>query len=88
MKVLVIGGGAREHALCRSLLADPDVDRVICAPGNAGIAEIAQTHPLDVVDPDAVGELATRLGVDFVVIGPEGPLVAGAADRVRARGID
>lgn len=88
MKVLVIGGGAREHALCRSLQADPDVDEVMCAPGNAGIAEITQTHPLDVMDPDAVAELATRLGVDFVVIGPEGPLVAGAADQVRARGID
>ncbi|HVQ87362.1 MAG TPA: phosphoribosylamine--glycine ligase [Actinomycetes bacterium] len=87
MKVLVVGAGAREHALCRSLASDPDVDRIICAPGNAGIADLVETHPLDVSDPEAVADVATGLGVDFVVVGPEVPLVAGAADRVRDRGI-
>ena len=87
MKVLIVGGGAREHALCRSLLLDDDVDRLICAPGNAGIAEITETHPLDVGDPAAIADLATGLAVDLVVIGPEVPLVAGAADAVRERGI-
>jgi phosphoribosylamine--glycine ligase len=87
VKVLIVGGGAREHALCRSLLLDDDVDRLICAPGNAGIAEITETHPLDVGDPSAIADLATGLAVDLVVIGPELPLVAGAADAVRERNI-
>jgi phosphoribosylamine--glycine ligase len=86
--VLVIGGGAREHALCRSLHLDEDVERLICAPGNAGIAGLAETVPVDVANPVAVADLAASLGVDLVVIGPEGPLVAGAADAVRAKGID
>ena len=87
MDVLVIGSGAREHALVRSLLADPAVDRVICAPGNAGIAAECAVRPVDVTDPEQVGDLAVETDVDLVVIGPEVPLVAGAADAVRARGI-
>lgn len=90
MKVLVIGGGAREHALCRSLSLDPDVREVHCAPGNAGIAEVAATHPVDALDGDAVTALAARLGLtgaDLVVVGPEAPLVAGVADAVRAAGV-
>ena len=87
MRVLVVGGGAREHALVRSLLADPDVSDVLAAPGNAGIALDVATVPLDVTDAEAIGELAADLMVDLVVVGPEGPLVAGAADAVRARGI-
>ncbi|MGQ0466049.1 MAG: phosphoribosylamine--glycine ligase [Sporichthyaceae bacterium] len=87
MKVLVIGGGGREHALCRALAQDADVQELHCAPGNAGIAVIAKLHQVDAVDPDAVAGLATELGVDLVVVGPEGPLVAGAADAVRAAGI-
>ncbi|MBZ4318013.1 phosphoribosylamine--glycine ligase [Streptomyces huiliensis] len=87
MKVLVIGGGAREHALCRSLSLDPDVTALHCAPGNAGIAETAQVHPVDALDGAAVAELAASLDADLVVVGPEAPLVAGVADAVRARGI-
>ncbi|MFB7364670.1 phosphoribosylamine--glycine ligase [Streptomyces hydrogenans] len=87
MKVLVIGGGAREHALCRSLSLDPDVTALHCAPGNAGIAEVAELHPVDQLDGGAVAELATGLGADLVVVGPEAPLVAGVADAVRAVGI-
>ncbi|MCA6094321.1 phosphoribosylamine--glycine ligase [Streptomyces sp. SCA3-4] len=87
MKVLVIGGGAREHALCRSLSLDPDVTALHCAPGNAGIAEVAQVHPVDALDGAAVAELATSLRADLVVVGPEAPLVAGVADVLRERGI-
>ncbi|WP_406266306.1 phosphoribosylamine--glycine ligase [Actinacidiphila glaucinigra] len=88
MNVLVIGGGAREHALCRALSLDPDVESLHCAPGNAGIAEVAELHAVDALDGAAVADLAERLGADFVVVGPEAPLVAGVADAVRARGID
>jgi phosphoribosylamine--glycine ligase len=87
VRVLVVGGGAREHALVHSLLADPSVTEVLAAPGNAGIATEIDTMPLDVTDPVAIAELAGDLAVDLVVIGPEGPLVAGAADLVRAQGI-
>ncbi|MER6777509.1 MULTISPECIES: phosphoribosylamine--glycine ligase [unclassified Streptomyces] len=87
MKVLVIGGGAREHALCRSLSLDPDVNALYCAPGNAGIAEVAELRPVDALDGAAVARLATELGADLVVVGPEAPLVAGVSDAVRAAGI-
>ncbi|MGW5199832.1 phosphoribosylamine--glycine ligase [Streptomyces spiralis] len=87
MKVLVIGSGAREHALCRSLSLDPDVTALHCAPGNAGIAEVAELHPVDALDGAAVSALATELGADLVVVGPEAPLVAGVADTVREAGI-
>ncbi|MGW0859424.1 phosphoribosylamine--glycine ligase [Streptomyces sp. NPDC002690] len=87
MKVLVIGGGAREHALCRSLSLDPQVTALYCAPGNAGIAEVAELRPVDALDGDAVARLAAELGAGLVVVGPEAPLVAGVADAVRAAGI-
>ena len=87
MEVLVIGSGAREHAIITALLADPDVTRIVCAPGNAGIAREVEVRPIEVTDADAIGDLAAELDVDLVVIGPEVPLVAGAADAVRARGI-
>jgi phosphoribosylamine--glycine ligase len=89
VKVLVVGSGAREHAIVRSLRLDPSVDEVVAAPGNPGIAELASCEQLPggVTDPDGVVELATRLEVDLVVIGPEAPLVAGVADAVRAAGI-
>jgi phosphoribosylamine--glycine ligase len=88
VKVLVIGGGAREHALCRSLSLDPEVTSLHCAPGNAGIAEVAELHAVDALDGPAVAHLAESLGAEFVIVGPEAPLVAGVADAVRARGID
>jgi phosphoribosylamine--glycine ligase len=87
VRVLVLGGGAREHALVRALLADPDVESVVCAPGNAGIARDVRTAPLDLTVPSDAAALALSLAVDLVVVGPEGPLVAGVADAVRASGI-
>ncbi|TGD13823.1 phosphoribosylamine--glycine ligase [Brevibacterium sp. S111] len=80
MKVLVIGSGAREHALVLALSRDPQVDAVIAAPGNPGIAQIAHTEAVDASDSAAVTALAESLDVDLVVIGPEAPLVAGVAD--------
>ncbi|MER6630448.1 phosphoribosylamine--glycine ligase [Streptomyces sp. NPDC000987] len=87
MKVLVIGSGAREHALCRSLSLDPAVTALHCAPGNAGIAEIAELHQVDALDGKAVAALAAELEAGLVVVGPEAPLVAGVADVVREAGI-
>ena len=87
MKVLVIGSGAREHALASALLGDTAVSHVIVAPGNAGIAALFDTVPVDIADPQAIAYLATAQDADLVVIGPEVPLVAGAADAVRERGI-
>ena len=86
MKVLVIGTGAREHALVSALAADPVVDAVIAAPGNPGIATTALTEPVDPLDPAAVTDLARRHAVDLVVVGPEAPLVAGVADALREAG--
>ena len=87
MKILVIGGGGREHAICVALSKDESVTALHCAPGNPGIAQVAEPHPVDALDPAAVASLAVDLGVDLVVVGPEAPLVAGVADAVRAAGI-
>ncbi|MBY6679050.1 phosphoribosylamine--glycine ligase [Rhodococcus sp. BP-332] len=87
MRVLVIGSGAREHALLIALAADPEVSAVMCAPGNAGIETVAQTYPVDVASGEAVVSLARERGADLVVIGPEVPLVLGVADAVREAGI-
>ncbi|MBT0772687.1 phosphoribosylamine--glycine ligase [Kineosporia sp. J2-2] len=90
MKVLVVGPGAREHALVRSLATDPGVTGLFAAPGNPGIAGLVGEHncfAVDALDPQAVAALATDLGADLVVVGPEAPLVAGVSDAVRAVGI-
>ena len=79
MKVLVVGGGGREHALAWKLRAEPGVEEVVCAPGNAGIG--ARTVAVDAGDPAAVLALAVEEGVDFTVVGPELPLANGVADR-------
>ena len=87
MRVLVLGSGAREHALCLALAADPAVTALACAPGNAGTAALAEQRGVDPCDPSAVVALARELSADLVVVGPEAPLVAGVADAVRAAGI-
>jgi phosphoribosylamine--glycine ligase len=87
VRVLVIGSGAREHALCLALAADPSVTALVCAPGNAGTVAIAEQRGVDPLDPAAVAALARDVAADLVVVGPEAPLVAGVADAVRAAGI-
>jgi phosphoribosylamine--glycine ligase len=87
VRVLVIGSGAREHALLTALRKDPGVDYLAIAPGNAGTSALAEQYDVDVTSAAEVSQLATRLGVDLVVIGPEVPLVVGVADAVRAAGI-
>jgi phosphoribosylamine--glycine ligase len=87
VRVLVLGSGAREHALCLALAADPAVTSLVCAPGNAGTAAVAEQRGVDPLDGVAVARLAAELDADLVVVGPEAPLVAGVADAVRAAGI-
>jgi phosphoribosylamine--glycine ligase len=87
VRVLVIGSGAREHALLLALRRDPQVDAVAVAPGNAGTTSIAEQYDVDITSGEEVVKLATRFGADLVVIGPEVPLVLGVADAVRAAGI-
>jgi phosphoribosylamine--glycine ligase len=86
MRILVVGSGAREHALCRKLAREPGVDGVICAPGNAGIAREFRTVVVDPADPEAVLALAEAEPVDLTVVGPEAPLARGIADVFSARG--
>ncbi|MEO6880919.1 MAG: phosphoribosylamine--glycine ligase [Mycobacteriaceae bacterium] len=86
MRVLVIGSGAREHALLLALARDPTVSELHCAPGNAGTQRVATNHPVDPVDAAAVVALAQQVSADLVVIGSEVPLVLGVADAVRAAG--
>jgi phosphoribosylamine---glycine ligase len=87
VRVLVIGSGGREHALARALAADPAVTQLHAAPGNPGIGELAELHAVTATDPVAVADLAGWLRADLAIIGPEAPLVAGAADSVRAAGV-
>jgi phosphoribosylamine--glycine ligase len=87
MTILVVGSGAREHALCWRLSRDPGVSRVICAPGNAGIARQFDCMPVDAADPEALLALAERAKVDLTVVGPEAPLANGVADLFIKRGM-
>jgi phosphoribosylamine---glycine ligase len=85
MRVLVLGGGGREHALVARLAADPGVT-VISAPGNPGIAQIAPIYPIDLTDPPGIAALAAREQIDLTVVGPELPLSAGVVDRFEQDG--
>ncbi|MEL7544993.1 MAG: phosphoribosylamine--glycine ligase, partial [Pseudomonadota bacterium] len=87
MNVLLIGGGGREHALAWAITASPLLDTLICAPGNAGIAQIAECAPLDASDHEAVIAFCRDRDIDFVIIGPEQPLVEGLADALAAASI-
>lgn len=87
MKVLVVGGGGREHALAWKISRSPLAERVLCAPGNAGTAEVAENRPVAADDVGGLAKLAKKEAVDLVVVGPEVALVAGVADRLRKEGI-
>ena len=87
MRVLVIGSGAREHALLLALRRDPQVTGLAIAPGNAGTPRLAEQHDVDITSGEDVVALAREVRADMVVIGPELPLVLGVADAVRAAGI-
>jgi phosphoribosylamine--glycine ligase len=87
MNILILGGGGREHALAWAVRQNPKCDRLIVAPGNAGIAAIARCAALDILDPAAVVEFCAAEAVDFVIVGPEAPLVAGVSDALRAAGV-
>ena len=85
-RVLLLGGGGREHALAWGLARSPLVDDIVCAPGNPGMAMLGECVPVDAGDPSAVAALADRVDADLVVVGPEDPLVAGVVDALTARG--
>jgi phosphoribosylamine--glycine ligase len=87
MNILLIGSGGREHALAWKLAASPLADRLVCAPGNAGIAREAECIALDIADHRAVIAFCKANGIDFVVVGPEAPLVAGLVDDLEAAGV-
>jgi phosphoribosylamine--glycine ligase len=85
MKILVLGGGGREHALSWKIRLSPMVEELFCSPGNAGIAEIADCPPLASSDAEAVADFVARQGIDLTVVGPELPLVNGIADKILAK---
>jgi len=87
MKVLVVGGGGREHAIAWKLAAERDVREVVCAPGNAGIASVARLAAIDAGDPEALAQFAARERIDLTVVGPELPLGRGIADLFQSRGL-
>jgi phosphoribosylamine--glycine ligase len=88
LRILLIGGGGREHALAWKIAQSPLCEKLIVAPGNAGTAMVAENAPIDIADHGAVVALAKAQGIDFVVIGPDAPVVAGLGDDVRAAGLD
>ena len=87
MNILILGGGGREHSLAWAAMQNPKCDRLIVAPGNAGIAAIAECAALDILDGGAVVDFAQANSIDFVIVGPEAPLAAGVADDLRAAGL-
>lgn len=87
MNILILGSGGREHALAWAVKQNPKCDRLICAPGNAGMAKVAQCLPLDIEDGAAVVRFCHTHAIDFVIIGPEAPLAKGVSDDLRAAGI-
>ncbi|MCR8546526.1 phosphoribosylamine--glycine ligase [Salipiger sp. P9] len=87
MNILILGGGGREHALAWAVMQNPKCDKLIVAPGNAGIAQIAECATLDIEDGGAVVEFAGENAIDLVIVGPEAPLAAGVADALRDAGI-
>lgn len=86
MNILILGGGGREHALAWAVLQNPKCDKLIVAPGNAGISKIAECADLDILDGGVVGQFCEENAIDFIIVGPEAPLAAGVADDLRNAG--
>ena len=86
MKVLVVGGGGREHALIRKIKESPKVTEIACCPGNGGISYDAACYPVSATDIDGVVDLAKKIGADFVVVAPDDPLVMGMVDALNNAG--
>ena len=87
MKILVVGSGGREHALCWAFAQSPLCQKLYCAPGNAGIANVAECLPIPAENVDEIVAICRKLSIDFVMVGPEVPLALGLADKIRAEGI-
>ena len=87
MKILVVGSGGREHTMVWKISKSPMVEKIYCAPGNAGISELAQLVPINAEDIDALAEFAKKNEIDLTVVGPEGPLVNGIADVFEEKGL-
>ena len=87
MRIMIIGGGGREHVLAWKLSQSPQVDSIYCVPGNAGIAKLADCHDADPEDLPALTGLAHNKGIDLTVVGPEAPLVAGIVDHFMDKGL-
>ena len=87
MKILIVGGGGREHAIAQKVSKSPKVDKIYCAPGNAGIAKIAECVDIKVMEFDRMADFAAQQGIDFVIVGPDDPLVGGIVDVLTKRGI-
>ena len=87
MKVLIVGSGGREHAIAQSVAKSPRVDKIYCAPGNAGIAGIAECVDIKAMELDKLAEFADKEKIDLTIIGMDDPLVAGVVDVFKARGL-
>lgn len=87
MKVLVVGGGGREHAIVRSVAESRRVDKIYCAPGNAGMEDLAECVDISVMEFDKLTAFAKKQGVDFTIIGPDDPLAAGIVDAFEKEGM-
>ena len=87
MKVLIVGGGGREHAIAMAVSKSKRVDKIYCAPGNAGIADIAECVPIGVMEFDRFTDFALKEQIDLTVVAPDDPLVAGAVDAFEEKGL-
>ena len=88
MKVLVVGSGGREHAIVTSVAKSPRVDKIYCAPGNAGIAALAECVPIGAMEFDKLVAFAKEQAIDFTIVGMDDPLVGGIVDVFEAEGLD
>ncbi|MDX1931001.1 MAG: phosphoribosylamine--glycine ligase, partial [Capsulimonadales bacterium] len=87
LKILVIGGGGREHAICWKLARSRDVHKIYCAPGNAGTAQLAENVPIAATDTEKLRLFAEHQGIDLTIVGPEKPLIGGVVDAFESRGL-